>query len=78
MKGSKYEVWRDGKPLVEVYQEDLLILKNCEVDPETCKHLQETRVWFIADDVEVVVVRGWKNGNNMMFQPKAEVKMLSD
>ena len=75
MKGSNYEVWRDGKPLVEVYPEDLLILKNCEVDPETCKLLQETRVMFIADSVEVVVVRGWKSGHNIMFQPK-EVKLI--
>lgn len=70
-KEKPYEIWHDGKPLTEVMPNDLLILLNTSIDPNTAEFLQQTRVLFLSSEVEAIVVRDWENKHNVGIDPKA-------
>lgn len=71
MSEKPYEIWHDGKPLTEVNPNDLLILRNASIDPETAESLQEVRVLFLSSEVEAIVVRDWESKHNIGIDPKA-------
>lgn len=66
-----YEIWHDGKPLTEVMPNDLLILRNTNIDPKMAEILPQTRVLFLSSEVEAIVVRDWENKHNVGIDPKA-------
>ena len=70
-KEKPYEIWHDGKPLTEVMPNDLLILRGCGIDPDIVGIIPQTRVLFLSDEVDVIVVRDWENNHNIGIDPKA-------
>lgn len=70
-KEKPYEIWHDGKPLTEVMPNDLLILRNINIDPTLAEILPQTRVLFLSSEVEAIVVRDWENNHNVGIDPKA-------